>query len=229
MKTRVKLVVGSILALMLGLVVSLPILFSNLTLITKAKIEVDVVYAYFGVQDFNQNITGLWRNITDPSELRIISYFIVLNITNHSNTIALMDTFEVCAAPEIYVHNVTDGGGFGVSQTNPIVDDFRDVSPYYPGWDNYWSSNESRLIGLSGIVEVSDPAYIALTSGRFYLFGRADGHPLGGGTSSSAAAFSLKYVQTQTIGREFLYNSILSENQIWRTGYGLDVFVDTRR
>jgi hypothetical protein len=226
MKTRTKLVVGSILALTLGLVVSLPILFSNLALVTRVKIEVDVVYAYFGVQNFNQNVTGLWRNATDLSEQQLISYFIVLNVTNHSNTIALMDSFEVSAAPEIYVHNVTDSG-FGVSQTNPIVDDFRDVSPYYPGWDNYWSSNKSKLIGLSGIVEVSDPAYLALTSGRFYLFGKVNGHPFGGGTQS--AAYSLKYVQAQTIGREFLYNSVLSENQIWRTGYGLDVFVDTRR
>jgi hypothetical protein len=225
MNLRVKLILGSILALILGLAVSSPILFSNLTLVTKVKIEVDVVYAYFGVQDFNQNVTGLWRNITNPLELHIISYFIVLNITNHSDTIAIMEIIEASAAPEITVQNIT-GGGLAVSQTNPIVTDFRDVSRFIPGWDNYWSANESRLIALTGMMEVSDPAYVALTSGTFYLFGKAEARPLGGGTHSEN--YSLKRIQTQIIDREFLYNNILSENQIWRTDHELDVFIDTR-
>lgn len=248
MRLTIKLVLGSVIALTLGLAAASPILIPNLALTTKMQIEVDVVYAYFGVQDFTNSITGLWRNHTNPWEhtLQIVSYFIVLNVTNRSNKLALIGEFEVSAAPEILVHNGTDmigseklaekitvsptnGEGFGVAKENPILTDLRDLSRFYPGWSQYWAPNTSRLIGLTGMVEVSNiAAFDALQSGTIYLYGEAKGKPYGGGSLSTG--FSLKHIQLQIIGKEYLYNAILSENQILRMdSNGIDVFIETRR
>ena len=248
MKLTVELILGSVIALMLGLAVASPILMANLALTTKIQIEVDVVYAYFGIQEFNSNVTGLWRNSSDSleSNLPIVTYLIILNVTNRSDRLALIGMFEVSGAQEILVQNGTErigseklaksitvspisDKGFGVAKENTIVTDLRDLSRFYPGWSQYWSPNESRLIGLTGMVEVSNTAaYAALQSGTIYLYGEAEGLPYGGGSQSRG--FSLKHVQLQMIGKDFLYNSVLSENQMLRIdSNGIDVYIETRR
>jgi len=248
MRLAAKLILGSLVALLLGLAVASPMLVSNLALTTKVQIQVDVVYAYFGVQDFSSSIAGLWRNHSDPWEhsLLMVSYFIVLNVTNRSDNLALIGEFEVSAASEILVHNGTDligseklaqmitvspisGRGFGVTKENPILTELRDLSRFYPGWSQYWSPKASRLIGLTGIVEVSNvAAYEALRSGTIYLYGEATGKPYEG--ESASTGFSLKHVQLQIIGKEYVYNAVISENQILRMeSNGIDVFIETRR
>lgn len=246
MGLNVKIVLGSIIALTLGIAAASPILVPNLALTAKIQMEVNVVYAYFGVQDFNSQITGLWRNSSIYEyDLHFVSYFIVLNITNLSDKLAIIEEFEASAAQEILVRNGTSiigserlretmsvspsNVGFSVSMENRIVTDFRDVSRYYPGWSQYLSSKTSRLIALTGIVEVSNiAAYDALRSGTIYLFGRAKGRPYGEGTSSTA--FCLKHVQLQGIGKDLLYNVAISENQMWRMDTnGIDVYIETRR
>jgi len=236
MRLTIKLILGNVIALTLGLAAASPILIPNLALTNKIQIEVDVVYAYFGVQDFNQNVTGLSRNLTGVPH--IVSYFFVLNVTNRSNKLALIGEFEVSAAPEILVQNGTEVVGskklaerttesFGVSKENPIVTDLRDLSRFYPGWSQYWSPNKSRLIALTGMVEVSSVAYTALTNGTIYLYGEARGKPYEGGTLSRG--FSLKQIQLQKIGKEFLYNALLSENQLLRfDGNNIDLYIETR-
>jgi hypothetical protein len=54
-----RVIVGSIIALMLGIATTSPILVPNLALTTKIQLEADVVSAYFGVQEFNSQITEL--------------------------------------------------------------------------------------------------------------------------------------------------------------------------
>lgn len=257
MRLTIKLILGSVIALMLGLAVASPLLVSNLALTTEMQIEVDVVYAYFGVQEFNSSVIGLWRNLPpQPWEYpAIISYFIVLDITNRSNETALMGEFEVSAAEKILVHNGTgiidgeelkanistslpsvyarastypSGEGFGVAKFNVILTDFRDLSRYYPGWSPYWPPHTSRLVGFSGMVEVSSSAYATLETGTIYLFGEVGGKPYGGGSWSTG--YSVKQVQLQIIGKEFLYNAVLSEDQILRVDNdGIDVYIETRR
>lgn len=242
-----KIVLGNIIALTLGIAAASPILVPNLKLTTKIQMEVDVVYAFFGIQEFDNQIIGLWRNSSDPYEynLHIISYFIVLNVTNRSDKLAIIDEFEASAAQEILVYNGTNrigserlgenisispsNVGFGVSIQNRIVTDFRDMSRYYPGWSQYLSPKASRLVALTGIVEISNiAAYDALSSGNIYLFGRVRGRPLGEGTPSTA--FCLKQIQLQKIEKDFLYNAVLSENQMWRIDVNqIDVCIETRR
>lgn len=254
MRLTIKLILGSVLALLLGVAVASPILVQNLELGAKVQIQVDVVYAYFGVQEFNRSITGLWRNFSDPWEwdLHIVSYLIVLNVTNRSDRLATIEEFQVSAAQEILVTNGTnkigseelarsfrtnqtssDGSNptdrdFGVAQANTIVMDARDLKGAY-FWSQYWSPDESRLIGLRGTTEVANvAAYKALTTGTIYLFGKAEGRPLDGGSQSRG--FSLKHVQLQMFEREFLYNVVVSENQILRfDSNGIDVYIEARR
>jgi hypothetical protein len=241
MRLRYKLIIGSVLALLLGLTISLPVLLSNFALVTKVKIGVDVAYAYFGVQVFGENVTGLWRNTTAHLLPYVISYLFVLNVTNFSDELATMNDFYVAAAPYILVQNgterigrqrgsenfTTSGGGFAVSIEGTIISDFLDVTRYYPGWSQYWSSNRSRLIALSGLMEIPDSAYDSLLNGTIYLFGQAEGRAYGGGAFSMG--FDLKQVQLQNFGREFLYNGILSENQTLHTSNKIDVWIETRR
>jgi len=96
MKLHFKVILGSTIALMLGIAATSPILVPNLALTTKIKLDVDVVYAYFGVQEFNSQITGLWRNSSNIYEydLHFVSYFIVLNITDLSDKPAIIEEFE---------------------------------------------------------------------------------------------------------------------------------------
>ncbi len=248
---------GSVLALILGMAVSSPILVPNLALAEKVQIEVDVVYAYFGVQEFSGNITGLWRNTDAPWELRLMSYFIVLNVTNRSGKTAMIDDFDGTAAEEIFVHsgnnvnrsidvNVTtvaprapgdtlrlaenfqtSGEGFGITKINAIVSDTRNLRLPPPGWSLYWAPSESRLIGLTGMAEIPGLIYAVLMNGTVYLFGKAEGRAIGG---SYSMGFSLKLVQLRIFGRELLYNAVLSENQMLRIySNGLDVEIETRR
>jgi len=242
MRLTIKLILGSAIALSLGLAAASPILISNLALTNKILVKVDIVYAYFGVQNFNPNVTGLSRNLNGAP--CIVSYLFVLNVTNPSNKLAMIGEFEVSAAPEILVYNGTEIVGstklaehttaspitnesFGVLKENTIITDLRDLSEFYPSWSQYWSPYKSRLIALTGMVEVSSLAYPALTNGTIYLYGEANGKPYEGGALSRG--FSLKQVELQIIGKEFLYNALLSENQILRfDGNNIDVYIETR-
>jgi hypothetical protein len=221
MDFRLKLILGCVLALLLGLAVSSPILFSNLTPTARIQLDIDVQYAYFGVQDFNQNVTGLWRNASDPQEhyLHPVSYLIILNVTNHSGKLVYVQEFEAAAAPRIVVNN-------GTEIDNKVVYDVRTIE-WYPGWDQYWSPNQSRLIGLTGMTEAQEPSYLALLSGTLYLYGHVEG--IGLGEKLVVEGSTVKQVQLQAYGREFLYNTLLSENQMLRFDHGFDVSVQPRR
>jgi hypothetical protein len=227
MDFRLKLIFGGLLALLLGLAFSMPLLLSNLTQATKIELTVDVQYAYFGVQGFDQNITGLWRNGSDPQELdhHLLTYLIVLNITNHSDKLAYIEKFEAAAAQKI-VHEPLDTEVWHLEMENTIVYDVRTIEAY-PGWDQYWSPNQSRLIGLSGMVEIQGNAYPAFVNRTLYLYGHVEASPLG--EKSISTGSSVKQVQLQAYGKEFLYDDLLFEDQMLLLGNDFDVSVQPRR
>lgn len=221
MNLRLKLILGGVLALLLGLAFSIPLLISNLRPATSIELITDVKYAYFSDQAFSQNISGLWRNASNPQEheQHLISYIIVLNITNHSDKLAYVEELEAAAGPMIIIKN-------GAPQMqNPVVYDVRTIK-WYPGWDQYWSPHESKLVALTGMVDVYETVYLSLTSGSLYLYGRVEAQPSGEGTYS--AGFGLKQVQLQAYGREFLYNALISGNQLLQIENGFDVYVQSR-
>jgi len=229
MRLTIKLILGSVIALTLGLSAASPLLVPNLALTTKVQIEVDIEYAYFGIQNFASSITGLWRNYSSlwENDLHIISYLFVLNVTNPTDNPLILGEFTASAAPQIQVTQYPKGE-VSIAQTNTIASAFRDLSRYYPGWSQYWQPNTSRLIALSGTIENSNTAaYDALQTGTIYLFGRVEGKIYEGGW---ADGYILKHIQLQKIGNEHLYNTLLNENQILRLSQdGIDAFIETRR
>jgi len=229
MRLTIKLILGSVIALTLGLSAASPLLVPNLALTTKVQIEVDIEYAYFGIQNFASSITGLWRNYSSlwENDLHIISYLFVLNVTNPTDNPLILGEFTASAAPQIQVTQYPKGE-VSIAQTNTIASAFRDLSRYYPGWSQYWQPNTSRLIALSGTIENSNTAaYDALQTGTIYLFGRVEGKIYEGGW---ADGYILKHIQLQKIGNEHLYNTLLNENQILRLRQdGIDAFIETRR
>jgi len=208
---NLKIILGCVAALALGIATASPLLIPSLSLAAKVQMGVDVVYAFFEIQNFSSEIVGLWRNSSNLYVSNFVSYFIVLNITNYSDKIAIIEEFEIAVAKEILVYNGTNAigseelrekmshspqTGFSVAMENTIVKDFHDVSRYYPGWSQYIAPKESRLIALTGMIEV----------------------------------FCLKHVQLQGIGNSLLYNIVLCEDEMWRMDTnGLDVYIEKRR
>lgn len=242
------MILGSLGALLLGIAVAYPFLATDLSLAPKTNLSVDVVYAYFGVQQFPSNVAGMWRNYSDTIErsYHIVSYLVVLNITNHSNQAARINDFTIYVAPQITVgngssvertdmlgqqRNATSDTGTSVSIVNPIVADIRHFD-YSESWNEVWQPNSSRLIGLSGITEVQDNAYPSLQSGDVYLYGRAEGEAAYA-RSGRSEAYSIKRVQLEIVGDSSLYsafyNSVLRNDQYLGIINGLDVYIHTRR
>lgn len=215
---RLKLILCGVLALIIGLAFSLPLLVSNLKPATSIKLIVDIKYAYFGDEAFSQNISGLWRNASNLQEWEqhLISYIIVLNITNNSNNLAFVDELDAAAGPMIIAQNNS------VQMQNTIVYDVRTIK-FFPGWDQYWIPNESRLVALTGTISIYPDIYQSLKGGTLYLYGRVVAHAYGSGTSDDE--FDLKQVQLEEYGSEFLYNALISGNQLLQIQRGYDVSV----
>jgi hypothetical protein len=105
---------------------------------------------------------------------------------------------------------------------NPVVYDVRTVK-YFPGWDQYWAPNQSRLVALTGTVSDYQIVFQSLMSGKLCLYGRVQAMAYGSRTYSDS--FGLKQVQLQEFGPEFLYNALISGNQLLQIENGFDVSV----
>ncbi len=222
----IKLVAGSLLALMLGVAIGMPILVQNLVLGEPPKVYAEVVYAYFGLQPFSENVSGLYGR-------QVISYVFILNVTNLSNRLVIVNSFKVSAAESIRFYNATDGhvnateptdfvwdnttqvrymdkGGVGIGSRNGIAsrsEDFLEGNAYY------WSQNASKLVALTGVIEISDLALHALRVGKIFVFSHIGGKVYEGRLSISGA-FVIKGIELEIIqGREFVYNTLLKANQ----------------
>ena len=153
-------------------------------------------------------------------DVNVISYFLVLNITNNSNFPAYINHFDTLVGPSIFV----DPNGV-ISAPNSILTDYRQVD-YYPGWDNIWSPNASRLIYLSGVVGVHDNVYSSLNN-SVEILAKVWGFYY---EEESVYPYGKDYRQLplQTFGEAHLYNNLIGENQTLIFYNGLDVSVGTR-
>jgi hypothetical protein len=231
-RSLIIIVAGCLTALVLGLALAYPLLVMNLPVTKKADLGVEVVYAYFGTPYVDPNVSGLWRNYSIPQEtvnvggtrwgldVNVVSYFLVLNITNNSNQPAYITTFDTIVGPSISA----DPNGI-ISAGNPVLTDYRHVN-YYPGWDQIWSANASRLIYLSGIVGVHDLSYSTLNSTGIWIHAKVEGHSY----EENVQLFGVDYrrIPLQTFGQAHLYNNLIGENQTLIFYNGLDVSVGTR-
>jgi hypothetical protein len=221
-----KLVGGSLLALVLGVVVGMPILVQNVVIGEPPKVYCEVVYAYFGLQPFGENVSGLYGK-------QVISYLFVLNVTNISNQYVIVNDFDASAAEMIRFSNLTDGNvtestpiqvvwdnitrvrymtkdGVGYESSNGIASQ----SESFPeGNAYYWSANSSKLVALTGMMETSELALHALRLGKIFVFSHVGGKVYGDRLTISGA-YVIKGVELQIIeGREFVYNALLGAKQ----------------
>ena len=231
------IIIGSLAALLLGLAVAYPLLVSNLPSLSKPDFGVDVAYAYIAPLKTDSNLTGLyWNNSVVEIQYGgslpsgaleadglVVSYFVVLNITNYSDDSARIKNFDIAVGPQI-----SAGSHGGVIAEDPVLTDSRYLT-YYPGWDEVWSPHSSRLIGLSGVTGVHEIPYASLNSSLVYLYGSAEGQVAYTNGGQSTVSYSLKQVQLQTVGNGYLYNTLINENQILLFYEGLDVSIGTRR
>ena len=114
MKIEANMVLLGILSMLVGTVFASPLLLSELEIRPapfapegpKAEFSVNVVYANFSIQE-NPNINPLPFPFSEADNVSIsaVPYFIVLNITNHSDVYAEVLGADFSAAGEIY----TDG------------------------------------------------------------------------------------------------------------------------
>ncbi len=232
-RSSIIIVAGCLSALVLGLALAYPLLVMNMPVTKEADLGVDVVYAYFGSPYLDPNISGLWRNYSIPQEVvniggtrygldvNVVSYFIVLNITNNSNQPVYINNFDTIVGPSISA----DPDGV-ISAPNSILTDSKHVD-YYPGWNNIWSANASRLIYLSGIIGVHDLVYSTLNSTGIWIHAQVEGQSYG---EENVQPFGVDYkrIPLQTFGQAHLYNNLIGENQILIFYNELDVSVGTR-
>jgi hypothetical protein len=105
-----KQILFAVLAVLAGLALAAPLLISHVVpaIITvqgpKADLSVDPVYANFFPQLANADIAlPEWYDKTRDGDLSLISYNVVLNVTNNSNETAIVDMLYISAA-HTYMH-----------------------------------------------------------------------------------------------------------------------------
>jgi hypothetical protein len=122
MKIGTNLIFLGILSMLVGTAFASPLLLSELEIMPapflpegpKAEFSVNVVYANFSIQD-NPNITKLPFPFSeadlDPENFSAVPYFVVLNVTNHSDVDAVLLDADFHAAGEIYTDGVSGEKG----------------------------------------------------------------------------------------------------------------------
>jgi hypothetical protein len=183
MRPRVQLAVVGVVALLLGLAIAYQLYTSNVETTPKypngrAYLGLDVVYAYFSTQPVSQNVAGLWRNSSDPASgyYTTGSFFVVLNVTNYSNVSVVVSKISVIGAQQMSIINTPNE--FSESVTGDFFFEYHQTYSEQvnvgAGDDVTWQPSESRLIGLSGVNEISNRTL--LQTGTFYLGGSVVGH-----------------------------------------------------
>ena len=231
-RSTILVIAGCLTALILGLALAYPLLVLDLPVTRKVNLQVDLAYAYFGKPYLDPNVTGLWRNTTQSEavqtnggrfafDVNVLSYLIVLNITNPSNEETMITNFDLTVAPQI-----TLGASGSLSAINPLITDSRNIL-VYPG-GVILGTNTSKLIVLSGVVGVHDVTYGSMNGSITCLYAKVDGQAWGG-EKAQFVGQDFKQVKLESFGDAYLYNKLVGENQTLIFYHDLDVVVGTRQ
>jgi hypothetical protein len=231
-----KLVLGSILALALGVLIGMPVLFKTITFGEPPKIYADVVYAYFSLLPSNQSVPGL------PHE-QFVSFLFILNVTNLSNEVVEITRAQGAAAPQMeFIPAMSEGSKLGnktsyiyPNETVPsnvewsnatqvryaiigesvaygFTNQIASSSENYEGSQYYWNENASRLLALSGVLELPPWGLATMQNAKIFLFSHVEGKVYSNGVAAYGA-YVIKGVQLENFGdREFVFNELLKGN-----------------
>ena len=188
-----KFLVFSALALVAGLSVGIVPFYREFSLLKAYSIEVDVVYAYFRTYGVSGNVSGL-RNED------LVSYIIVLNITNPTSEIIRIKDLTISFAEFAF------GDGNFVQMSNTIVRYVRNFAEYY--MDHYWYPNSSRLVAFAATEEISEMGLAALKLGKGYFCIELEGRTQG--DAHVRSGFVIKEVTLEIINDyEYVYLSLI--------------------
>ena len=201
---------GSLIALFLGLAVAYPLFTSSFPSFAKLDLNVDVDYAYIQPMNGSSNLTGLvWNNSVvetnygggliggaTQADGLVVSYLVVMNVTNNSDQEARIRNFVVILGP--YISAGEDGS---LSVVNPLLTDSRHYSYLWIGDNEVWGAHSSKLIGLSGVTGVRDAPYASLNNSRsIFVYGSAEGQVANSNSAQQATSYSLKQVSMKSAG-----------------------------
>lgn len=227
-----RLVIGSFLALILGFSVGMPVLFQTVTLGEQPKVYADIVYAYFSLLPSNQSVPGLQREHS-------VSFLFVLNVTSLSNKVVKITNVDAEAAGKITFLLTTREGGNSTSTEPPNIewsnvtqvrylggegnslgfgssDGIAMRSESFGGGNYYWPENASRLVALSGMVQIPESGLAAMQTGKVFVFSHVEGRAYSSNLRVSGA-YVIKGVQLDRVGdTEFVFNELLKANETLR-------------
>jgi hypothetical protein len=216
------------LALIFGALVGMPVLFRTVTFGEQPKLYADVVYAYFSLLPSNQSLPVL-------SDEHLVSFLFVLNVTNLSNEVVDVTSVDATAAGEITfggegsLNNTISNGShfewsnatqvwyqnatlsYAISDVIVAPSESFEGSEYY--WQYYWPENSSKLVALSGLVDIPESSLALILNSKIFVFSHVEGKAYASGVSASGA-YVAEGVQLETVGNsEFVFNELLKTNQ----------------
>jgi len=99
----------------------------------------------------------------------------------------------------------------GIGSSNVIASRSED---FLEGNEYYWSPNASKLVVLTGMVEISDLAFHALRVGKIFVLSHVRGKAYSNERLSISGAYVIKGIELEIIqGQELVYNNLLRTNQ----------------
>jgi len=237
MKTGVKLFPGSIVALLLGVFLASPLLYSNIVMAPDATspelFGVDVVYAYIERRNTSIAADAYYlspsTNPNDTLEVTSILHEIGLNITRYSEDVDICD-----AKMEVYLITVSSNEGFigklkkhqGIIHNRSTIDQnrlFTAIHEFFSkpisgggGATTNWPVGESRMVFKSGggttfVPTFGEPETIFITVTRL-------GWVIMNGDSTECVVLAepevVSEVQLDKYGDGFLYNTVIPEDEL---------------
>lgn len=233
-----KLVLGSLLALALGVLIGMPVLFKTVTFGEPPKVCADIVYAYFSLLPSNQSVPGLQHE-------QFVSFLLILNVTNLSNEVVEITRAQGVAAPQMeFIPATSEGGNYnktGYIYSNETASSnvewsnatqvryegngsisygFKDPiatsSENFEGSEYQWSENASRLLALSGMLKLPPWGLATMQNAKIFLFSHVEGKAYSNGVVAYGA-YVIKGVQLENFGdREFIFNELLKAKETLR-------------
>ncbi len=223
---RKRVIIGAagLIAVVIGILASYPLIVSDLPSLSRINLEVETAYVY--IQPIDSNVTGLFLNnsIVDvncseslPSgtikaDGFMVSYIAVLNITNNSDDPVRITNFDFILGP---------------SDHNPVISDLRHFS-YLSQDAEIWSSHSSRYIGLSGITGVHEVAFSTLNN-TIQVSSHIEGKLANANAGGLAIGSGIKQIQFEQTKAGYLYNDLLTEDQVLLFYSGLSVSIAKRQ
>lgn len=223
---RKRIIIGaaSLMAVVIGVLVSYPLIVSDLPNLSRINLEVETVYVY--IEPIDSNVTGLFFNnsIVDvdysgslpggtmKADGLVVSYLTVLNITNNSDDSVRIDNFDFILGP---------------SDHNLIISDVRQFT-YLAQDSEIWTPHSSRYIGLSGITGVHEVPFSTL-NGLVPVSSHVEGKLANANAGGLAVGSGIKQLQFEHTKTGYLYNDLLNKNQVLLFYGGLGVSIATRQ